>query len=171
METKKYILTLNNHNAKYEVTYKGDRFFQVRRLSGYVSQSVHQSLLFAIPQLDQAIPLFEIKYQPRITFTRIEKETQSDFAEFMEYYSNWFFNEFDFEPKIDGVEGSAMKKIITHLTKLDEFPIFIWQQILSNWNTLPEFYMQKPELKHINSNLTFILNNLKKSKGNDKYTR
>ena len=80
---------------------------------------------------------------------------------------SWFifyFNKYQFEPNYRGIEGKAVKGIITYLRKLtnsDEDVLSIWQNLLSRWDELDAFTQSKCELTYINSKLSTILAQLK----------
>ncbi len=62
------------------------------------------------------------------------------------------------------IDGKALKEIGKHLTEISgstEKALESWQYVLANWNSLPDFYRNKPELKFVNSQLNTILKLLK----------
>ncbi len=63
--------------------------------------------------------------------------------------------------------GKALKEIGKHLTEISgntEQALQTWYHLCKKWNTLPDFYRNKPELTFVNSQLNTILNLLKNGK-------
>ena len=84
---------------------------------------------------------------------------------FIEEYSNFFTTYFGFKPSFVTADFKAVKLLIKHLmdqTSGDEEKTFqSWKVILSNWDSLSDFYKQKATLREINSNITKILIEIK----------
>ncbi len=65
------------------------------------------------------------------------------------------------------VDAGAIKTIGKALVKVSENTeeaLEVWRYLLKNWDTLPDFYRNKPEPKFIASQLNTILNLLKNGK-------
>jgi hypothetical protein len=164
----------NGATAVYHVTYKNGVFSVLKYMRGKLNQQQYQKLMYVIPTLEKVIPLLMIEYEGRIEYKLISSGEKSLFRLMLDYYSTWYLQTQGIPPKIDGVSGSHLKKIITYLTQLstsDNEVITVWNQIFDNWNELDEFYQSQTELRQINSNLNIILTTIKNGKSNNQAQR
>ena len=73
--------------------------------------------------------------------------------------------------KIDGIQGKALKSILSYLKQLcrqkgkesEEDVLNAFKFIFANWSRLDEFLQKQIKLSQINSNLPNIIQNLKKT--------
>lgn len=90
-----------------------------------------------------------------------------------EEYKQWMGEYFNFfrgisdgiEPKITGVQGKALKRIITFLNRQGNEEgegFYTWQFILGNWDKLSKFIQSQTGLSQIEKNLNEILTQIKK---------
>jgi len=91
---------------------------------------------------------------------------KSVFAICMEIYNNFIVEKIGVKAKIDGTQGSALKKIIAYLKtidkiKTDEDVITAFEFVLVNYDAWDNFYKQQTKLNQINSNFQNILNNIR----------
>jgi len=91
------------------------------------------------------------------------------YKDMISIYDTFCLKMFDAPAKINGVEGKAMKQIITYLKTLckakgdstDDAVKYSLTYILNSWHTLEPFYQKQIKLTQINSNLTNIINQIK----------
>ena len=86
-------------------------------------------------------------------------------------YDSFCLKEFDAPCKINGMEGNALKQIITYLIKVcqnkgmtEDKCTTSFEYILNNWDKLDDFTRKQIKLSQINSNITNIINQLKNGK-------
>ena len=112
-------------------------------------------------------PLLNKEYTNKeITNKEITNKIKT-YSTFVEIFYDWFKLRNGFPPKINSVEGKAMKQIILYLneiTKDETKSIQSWQYILQNWDKLPNFYINRMRLIDISSSIVNILIELKQNK-------
>jgi hypothetical protein len=119
-----------------------------------------------VPMLEKDIPAINEAFSERVHYEPLDAATTPEnlFKEMMASYFSFYEDKTTLKPRINATEGQAMKAIIKHLTTLSPSPeevLAMWQQLLSNWSTLPIFYLSQMELRQINSNINILLNHLK----------
>lgn len=91
----------------------------------------------------------------------------------LDSYYQWHREKFGYDPKIDGVQGKALKALIAYIKKLtiaggkagtEEDVAAAWEYILKNWGKLDPFIQSKTKLSDINYNIQNIINSLKNGK-------
>jgi len=98
------------------------------------------------------------------------------YASCMKIYFEWFEARFSIAPKIDALQGKALKDIIRYLSDivkkkdeaiteddLDEKVKTNWQGILESWDQLEEFYQKQTKLNQISSNIQNLIVQIKKA--------
>lgn len=93
------------------------------------------------------------------------------YQKFLEIYSGWYEKRVGVKISFDGMQGKALKKIITFLIANSKEKnctggADAWEYILLNWHKLDKFYQDQIKVNQIQSNLPNILNQLKN--GNSK---
>ncbi|MEO9257391.1 MAG: hypothetical protein ABI207_03355 [Crocinitomicaceae bacterium] len=167
-----YILTLaGTTGAKFKLTYKGGYFKKLECVSGEINQRQHEALLTVCPQVEKAIMILRIKYDGRVTWEEVTTKNGSMYTQFLSEYEQWYSERFKLQHSMNGVEGKALKYIMSALTKLagsEELAFEVFQIILSKWSDQEEFYRSQTELRQINSNLNIILKVIKHGKSTAK---
>jgi len=100
---------------------------------------------------------------------RKEEESElpnGSYQKFLDIYSNWYESLVGVKIKFDGMQGKALKKIITYLIanskeKNAQGGADAWSYILQNWSRIDKFYQDQTKVNQIESNLPNILNQLK----------
>lgn len=124
-----------------------------------------------VPLLEEEIPALNEKYKA-IEYAKVEKDTEQSKSLYGQFVSDWwlFYERLNgVEPHYQGKDGQAIKKIIdylTHISKDDVEARGTWAMILGSWNSLPEFYRNKPDLTFINSKINEIITHLKNDQSN-----
>ncbi len=100
---------------------------------------------------------------------RINKNLdKSLYEKMMSLYFNWYKDKdglgMGIEPKIDGRDGAALKRLIKYFTTVktgtkNEEDVF--KLILDNWNRLEDFYKQKTRISEIENNIQAIIFQIK----------
>jgi len=112
--------------------------------------------------------------KPRKKAASKPKQDQSIFKKCVELYNNFCKDQMGVSAMMNGLQGKAMKTIISYLSKqwreqvpgiipeqVNEKVIQDWAMILFNWAELPEFYRAQIKLNQISSNLPNIINHYK----------
>ena len=99
------------------------------------------------------------------------------YAACMKIYFEWFENQFSIAPKIDALQGKALKDLIKYFTSIirkndelvpeDELEERIktnWKGILDSWGKLEPFLQKQTKLNQISSNIQNIIVQIKKQK-------
>ena len=165
----KYRLTFTKQKSVFIVSYKNGQFARIDYKNGGLSEKHFKYLTQAIPVMEKDIPNYMKMYDNRVVFTKLSNaDKDSLFAKLMRIYCVFYEEETELKPRINGVEGNALKSIINHLmdncVSEDEAAV-VWAQLLHNWNKLPEFYRSQKLLRQINHNLPILLNHLKNVTG------
>ncbi len=97
------------------------------------------------------------------------------YQKFLEIYSSWYEGKVGVKIQFDGMQGKALKKIITFLIANSKEKnctggAAAWEYILLNWNKLDTFYQDQLKVNQIQSNLPNILNQLKNGTSKSKPT-
>ncbi len=98
--------------------------------------------------------------------------TNTIYKSSIDLYNDFCLDHFDAPAKIDGVQGKAMKSIISYLKSVskkkgsdpDKGALDSLRYIFSNWNALEPFLQKQVKLSQINSNLVNIINQIKDGK-------
>jgi hypothetical protein len=98
-----------------------------------------------------------------------EETPKSQYKDFIAAYHSFCTTYIGVGPKLDGVQGKAMKQIIAYLVqeskgKDEDGALAAWSYILSNWGMLTEFLQKQTALVQINKNLQEILTQLRHAK-------
>ncbi|MDT8412681.1 MAG: hypothetical protein RQ875_09485, partial [Vicingaceae bacterium] len=120
-----------------------------------------------IPILEKDIKNVMNAYDNRVVYEKIANDsTGSLFAKCMRVYCQFYEQQTELKPKIDGTEGNALKKIVAYLNELtvsEDEAFAVWCQLLHNWKKQEEFYRKQLLIRQINSNLPILLNQLKEN--------
>ena len=150
-------ITTNGADAIYLITYKGSKFQKLEHQRGKIREDQFKALMGIIPPVIEELETYQTKY-PKVIYEKV-LETKSLFKTLLDQYHNWYLEQTEIAPRIDGTTGNHLKKIITYLQKqtTDEEEIkTIFLLIFEKWSTLPDFYRNQRELRKINSNLNII---------------
>ncbi len=109
---------------------------------------------------------------PNTKTTNINTNKNPYYTELIFVYDKFCKDTFDAPAKINGIEGKALKQIITYLKGLCkakgddslESVKNAFSYILNNWESLDDFTRKQIKLSQINSNITNIINQLKNGK-------
>jgi hypothetical protein len=96
-----------------------------------------------------------------------QKQKDAFFNPALKKWNDFFYKRSGFKYRFGTADGGALKSIGQYLTEVScntEAALDVWRYVLENWETLPDFYRNKPELKFINSQINTILNLLKNGK-------
>ena len=102
-----------------------------------------------------------------------KEEQNKDYTKYLNIYFDFFKIKNNFPPKLNGMEGKALKQIIKYLQNVtgDGLKAFqSFEYILSHWNDLSPYNQSKMRLVDINSNLANILIELKNNSNKNKST-
>ena len=160
----RYRLTFDKTNSVFIVSYKNGQFARLDYKSGGLSESHFKYLTQVIPPKEDDINKVMEDYENRVKYEKLSNDVDSVFAKCMNSYCHFYESQTDLKPRIDGIEGAALKKIINHintLTSSEEESVLTWSQLLSNWNKQDDFYRKQLLLRQINSNLPILLNKVK----------
>lgn len=168
MQTQWRIEVLSDgSNAVFVATYKNGRFAKLEHKSGKLAnQKQHASLMYLVPELEKAIEFLRLEYKDKpVTWSMVEKtEKDALIKRLLATYNEWYHNRNDIMPVINGIQVNALKSIANSLIRMsssEDEVVSVWQQLLSNWNSLSSFYQSQMELRQINSNINIILRTLK----------
>lgn len=171
-KTNKYNLSFSTSTTKFVVSYANGIFKRLEYKGGGIYQIQWKHLDKVVPLEEQHIKQVVEHYEGRVIYDRQEAAaTNRSFAEFRAVYWHFFESTNGVPPKFDGVEGNALKNIIAYITNITASPseaLAVWEQLLSNWNKLEEFYQKQTLLRQINSNLSQLLTQIKNGKGDSK---
>ncbi len=170
MATNHYILNITSKgaDASYKVTYRNGKFFRLEAKRQKLSETQRNNLMMLVPDKEENIS--NIKFNGVVFVPEQKAGTKSLFSRFLDVYTNWYYLHTDINHRMNGIEGNSLKSIIKHLQNIsvsDEEALVLWNQILSNWDKLNDFYKSQMELRQINSNINIILRQLKDD-GNSK---
>ncbi len=175
MKIVSYTLTVTSKgsNASFIVSYRGGKFHKLERKTGKLAiQKQWNYLMRIIPEKEIEIQKINQQYTKRgVKYSLFVKEqTKTLYSQFMDAYFHFYETQVEIKPRINSVEGKAMKSIISHLQNIctDNVESFrTWQVLLSNWHKLETFYAKQIELRQINSNINSIIRQIKNGKGSD----
>jgi len=165
--TTHYTIYIEKHKLKLKVGYRSGKFWRVERVSGQMTDTILDSFGIVVPLLEKEVQHYQNRYGKNVTYTKIEKK-KSLYTQFSDAWFVFYEQFAGIEPKFTGVEGKALKQIITYLKKVagdDAAALELWKVILSKWKHLSDFHKQNTDLKYINSKLNIILNELKANTG------
>lgn len=99
-----------------------------------------------------------------------DEEKSSAYPRCMELYSNFIIARTTLTAKISGIDGKALKKIISYLQKnskekTDDGVVLAFGYILSHYDKWDVFHQKQLKLNQIESNLINIINSIKNGKG------
>ncbi len=170
-----YILTITSKgsNARFVVSYRSGKFHRLEAKNGKLKeQKQWDGLMIIIPKKEEDIQSINQQYNERgVEYTfKVKEAPQTLYAKFMDAYFLFYENQSEVKPRINAVEGKALKSIISHLQSIcgDDLEAFgTWEVMLNNWHKLEAFYAKQMELKQINSNIGSIIRQIKDGKGSD----
>tara|TARA_R110000744_G_scaffold106225_1_gene202436 strand:+ start:1855 stop:2631 length:777 start_codon:yes stop_codon:yes gene_type:complete len=165
---KQEVLTTGNYNkAKYDRTrwyafIDEKRFIDKNNSISAKQEMQSKKTINAIPQKQVTIPNSKTTYNK-------PKDNNPYYTELLFVYDKFCKETFDAPAKINGMEGKALKQIISYLKGLckvkgdDSLEAVknAFSYILSNWSSLEPFLQKQIKLSQINSNLANIINQLK----------
>ena len=108
-----------------------------------------------------------------ITYSKTtNKKTNQLYTDMLTIYDSFCKDMFDAPAKINGVEGKALKQMISYLKTLckakgddsDDAVKNALKYIFANWHKIDPFLQKQIKLAQINSNITNIINQLKNGK-------
>lgn len=167
--TRKYKITVSyqDFTGILVATYRSGKLKRLELQSG-----IKQPTQFSFA--NNYVPLFEssiedLSTSDHVIFEQITaaKKTASTYKQAMDLFFEWYTERTGLSPRINAVEGKALKAIIAELNKRSADgaeALAIWKHLLTNWNKLDKFYRNQIELRQINSNLSIILRTLKNGK-------
>ena len=168
----KYKLTFTKQKSVFIVSYKNGQFARVDYKSGGLSEKHFKYLTQVIPIMEKDINSIMKMYDNRVVFEKLsDSNKDSLFAKAMRIYCAFYEEETELKPRIDGIEGKALKSIVAHLVDVcvhDDEASVVWAQLLHNWNILPDFYKNQRLLRQINHNLPILLTHLKDAANKNK---
>ncbi len=175
MSIVSYILTITSKgsNARFVVNYRNGEFHKLERKNGKLKEEKQwKGLLNIVPKKEADIQQINQQYSERgVEYTLMVKETtQTLYAKFMDSYCHFYETQAEVKPRINAIEGKALKAIISHLQNIcgdDLEALGTWEVILSNWHKLEAFYAKQMEFKQINSNIGSIIRQIKNGKGSN----
>lgn len=162
--TTYYTIYIDKHKLKLKVGYRSGKFWRVERVSGQMTDTILDSFGIVVPLEEKQVQQYQNRYGKNVTYTKIEKK-KSIYTQFSDAWFVFYEGFAGIEPKFTGVEGKALKQIITYLKKVagdDAGALELWSVILSRWKHLDEFHRKNTDLKYINSNLNKIITNVKR---------
>jgi hypothetical protein len=166
--TRKYEVTFSKHKARLVVTYYNNNFKKLEYVKGGYPRGLHLAIGKAIPLYESEIKAHLEKFSNAIRMDLIQDKSKSLYSQFIEEYFGFYEGLSDgVKPKMDGAQGKAMNTIISYLQSQsidDEEALLAWQQILSGWNQLDDFYQNQIKLTQINSNINNIILQIKNGK-------
>lgn len=171
MANTTYTLNINSRGstARFIVVYKSGSFFRLEKKAGKLSAEQWSKLMLLVPQKEIEIQRINSEFVGRVEYVVNDKpKPKTVFTQFMDEYFDFYHAQNDIIPRINVVEGKALKGIIKHLQDISsntEEALVAWKVILSNWNGLEEFYAKQMELKHINANISTIIRQVKDGTG------
>ena len=163
------VLIVGNYNkAKYDRT-KWYAFADEQTFVGNdkcISQKQKMDLSKtknAIVEIDKPIPDVN---------TYINTDNKHIYKMSVDIYHKFCLSNFDAPAKIDGIQGKALKSILSYLKTLckqkgndrQEDILNAFKYIFSNWKNLEPFLQKQVKLSQINSNLVNIIQQLKENK-------
>jgi hypothetical protein len=120
----------------------------------------------AVPMNEFAVADFAKYYEGKLIYTPINIE-KSTHALFKEAWFNFYYKESNgIEPKFTPTDAKQINEIIKYLTQIagtELEALTLWQQILSNFHLLSDFYKKNKDLKLINSKLNAIIHQIKQN--------
>lgn len=113
---------------------------------------------------------------------KVEKDTL--YQNMIDAYSVWYKDRNSgIPPKIDGIQGNAMKSLIQYFKTIvksknsgkisdnaNDEVLIMFKYILNNWNKLNSYLQQKVKISELNSEITNIINFLKNGTGKEDKT-
>ncbi|MCP4123783.1 MAG: hypothetical protein GY751_18700 [Bacteroidetes bacterium] len=123
MSTVGYILTITSKgsNARFVVSYRSGKFHKLEAKNGKLKeQKQWDGLMSIIPKKEADVQSINKQYHERgIEYTLMVKETPKTlYAKFMDAYFHFYETQSEVKPRINAVEGKALKSIISHLQSI-----------------------------------------------------
>jgi len=154
----KLTIKTDGADAEFKLSYKNGKFQKMEAKKQKLLGNQRLKLFQLVPLNESDL---QLKEYLGVEISSLEKK-QSPFSLFLNHYTDWYFKKTGINHIMNGIEGNALKSIITNLQEVDENAAYIlWSQILSNWQNLEAFYRKQMELRQINSNINIILRQLK----------
>ena len=145
----------------------------------WISNTLHISILGGAIEPD--VVQKRTKSEPKVVAKRAKPKANSLYSKMIELYDNFCQQNTGVGSKIDGMQGKAMKSIITFLKKqcsrkntdlnkeeLEGNVLLSWEYILTNWENLDDYNRSRIKLSDINSSMSNILMKLKEKPINKK---
>lgn len=173
---KEYILNILREEKTYrfKLFYKNGNFHRLERLSGFLPEKQYNSLMILVPQSECLLEGLAEHYMNRGVVYEHCFKTKSTHAQFIEAYTQWYYNRFQIEPIIKPQDAQAVKFIKDSLIKLggsEEEAFTVWEMILNNWDKQETWYVSQTELTQIKRNLNTILKVLKHGRSTEQTVR
>jgi len=163
---KKNVIKVGNYNkAKYDRTkwfciIDEQRFLDLKNCNVANAEMQSGKTRNGMLQNQKPIP---------VTKAVTETDTKTIYKKAIDLFNQFCLKRFDAPAKIDGVQGKAMKSILSYLKKLcsqkgnntPEDVLNALEFIFHRWDDLEPFLQKQVKLSQINSNLVNIINQLK----------
>lgn len=159
----KYLITFEKATANIEVVYNAGRFKRMKLISGNLERKQWQWLMMVIPQVEAELKDVQKEFKGKVNYGPL-KETKSAYSIAIALYSEFYQKTNGFDPRINAVEGKALKEMLLYLQRLagtEELAIGMLKVVFSSWHLLDMFYQNQMELRQINKNLPAILKTIK----------
>lgn len=159
----KYLITFERATAKFEVVFNAGKFVRMKLLSGKLEPLQWQWVMKVVPQFEKELNALQTTYKGKVNY-EVKTEQKSTYSTAMSLYHSFYLNCAGMEPRINAVEGKALKDILAYLKQLggnDTVAVELLTQVFSGWSKLDMFYANQIELRQINKNLPAILRTIK----------
>ena len=175
MRTVHYLLTITSKgaDARFVVSYRSGAFYKLEAKNwSQKTQKQWSGLMSIIPKMEATIEAINQQYKQRgVSYTLVAKAApETLYTQFMGAYFHFYETRAGVKPRVNAVEGRALKSVIHYLQSIcgdDLEALGTWQAILSNWHKLEAFYAKQMELRQINSNIGNLIRQLKHGKAPD----
>lgn len=151
-------------NATLKVSYRNGKFFKLEKLTGKLTEDQVKKIGFVVPPLEDQMKAFEGQWKDKVSYTPIEKKT-TVYNQFLDTWFSFYDGLMGMKPQFNAADGNHLKKIINYLKTIepsDTDALNLWQLILTNWNSLDDFYKNNADLKFISSQINKIFQNVKR---------
>ena len=164
---QKYIIEDNFNSAKYDRT----KWFAIVDTERFVDSDKWNCSNTQMDLSKQTNAIVEThKPIPVAINTDTKTDTKTIYKMSIDIYHKFCLSQLNAPAKIDGVQGKAMKTILSYLKTLckqkgddsQEQVLNALKYIFNNWNKLEPFLQKQIKLSQINSNLVNIIQDLKK---------
>lgn len=165
--SKELIIEGNYNSAKYDRTkwfaiVDEQRFVDLHKCNSSKAQMDLSKQTNASVETGKPIPY---------TISDSKTDSKHIYKMSVDIYHKFCLSNMDAPAKIDGIQGKALKSILSYLKQLcrqkgkdtEEDVLNAFKFIFANWSNLDQFLQKQIKLSQINSNLPNIIQNLKKS--------